>query len=55
MDSVFSDHSPIQIATQKDGVRFDATSGRVTLTPKEARQLSAELLKRATAAEQWGQ
>lgn len=52
--SVLSDSSPIQFSTAKDAIYIDATSGRVVLTPQEARDLAAELISRAGVAERWG-
>ena len=51
---VLSSEGPIQFSTAKDAVYIDSRSGRVVLSPQEARNLAAEIIRRADAAERWG-
>jgi len=51
---VLSDDSPVRFSTAKDAIYIDSRSGRVVLTPGEARELAAELIARAGVAERWG-
>ena len=51
---VLSSDGPVQFYTAKDAVYIDATEGRVIMTPNEARELAAEIVARAEAAERWG-